>query len=179
MATIMTRSAAKAWWGVDLPKGVLSLHKSHPEGDWIEYTKFEQVKEKVRQQEANIEYKRRSSHLVPCFVWVFYNDSFLYGGWYIYIKTLKEDYGLSIRYKTSKDLIEKIMTLYPCGIIPKIEFVKLWFVKFATEYHHFGFKRGKGKWKQGLAQCWCVIDEAGRLFDIVGWNNRHGVLYMP
>jgi len=165
MSTIMSRSGAKYWWGVDLPKGVLSLSREQPGDKWIEYTKKQQTVKKIQNQNCNISYKRRSEIKKPCFVWVFYNKGFFFGGWYIYIKTAYEDYRLNFR-TVKSDVIIKCMALFPCGILPEIAFVTDWFKAFAKEYNHIGFNRGLQGWKQGLAQCWCLINENKEIEDI-------------
>jgi len=158
----MTRSGAKHWWGVDLPKGVISLSRDHPGSDWVAHTTKQVIAKKIENQNVILHWKRATSTVVPCFVWVFYNNTFFYGGWYTYIKTLKEDYALNFR-NTNEKIIEKIMQLFPCATLPAIQFFRQWMKNFAEQYHHDGFG---GRKKQGLVQCWCLIDECGRLSDI-------------
>ena len=162
MSTIMSRSAAKYWWGIDLPQGVLSLSRDHPGKEWVPYTRKQLIVHKTKNQNCNIKNKCRSKTMVPCFVWVFFNDTFFFGGWYTYIRTIKQDYALNFR-NTNKPLIEKIIALFPCGTLPEIAFFNTWMKRFAEEYHHDGFG---GRKKQGLVKCWCLIDEWGKLEDI-------------
>ena len=165
MTTIMTRSAAKYWWGVDLPKGVISLSQDHSGSDWIEYTTAQVLSKKRENQAISLNWKRAVSTVVPCYVWVFYVSSWIFGGWHTYVKTLKQDYVLNFKCKKI-DIIEKIMDLFPCGLLPDIVFFEKWMKSFAEEYHHVGFHRGLNGWKQGLAQCWCEIDESKKLSNI-------------
>lgn len=162
MSTIMTRSGAKYWWGVDLPKGVLSLTRKHPGGEWVEYTRKQLSAQKTENQNFNIEYKRRSKKVAPCFVWVFLNNSFLFGGWYAYIKTVRREYALNFR-NINEKIVERIMELFPCGILASLAFFERWMEEFAEEYHHDGLG---GRKKQGLVKCWCVVDEGGELEDV-------------
>lgn len=161
----MTRSGAKSWWGIDLPKGVISVSRDHPGADWIERTTAEVIKRKIEKQETLLSWKRAGATRKPCYVWVFYNKGFLFGGWHIYIKTAYEDYPLNFRTDRT-ELILKCMRLFPCGILPEVSFIKDWFQAFAREYNHIGFNRGLRGWKQGLAQCWCINDENARITDI-------------
>ena len=165
MTTIMTRSAAKCWWGIDLPKGVISLKRDHPGSDWIEHTTAQVLDEKRKKQVILLNRKRAVSTVVPCYVCVFYVSSWFFGGWYTYVKTLKQNYALN--FKCEKiDIIEKIMDLFPCGILPITNLSEKWMSAFATQYKHIGFKRGLRGWRQGLAQCWCTIDEENKLINI-------------
>jgi len=165
MTTIMSRAAAKSWWGVDLPLGVISLSRTHPHTEWIEFTKSDLVKRKIRKQESNLLYLRRGKAQIPCFVWIFYNKSILFGGWHIYVKTAYKDYPLNFRHD-EHELIVQAMALFPCGFLPLISLSVAWMSYFVKQYPHIGFKRGLRGWKQGLAQCWCLIDENKNLTDI-------------
>lgn len=165
MTTIMSRKAAKYWWDVDLPLGVISLSRDHCESAWVEFTKKDLVNRKTRLQNHTLSYKRKSCKAIPCFIWVFLNKSFPFGGWHIYIKTAYEDYPLNFR-NPKIELMEKAMSLFPCGILPIVFLAEKWMSCFAEEYSHIGFHRGLRGWKQGIAQCWCIIDEADHLTDI-------------
>lgn len=169
--TIMTREGAKSWWGVDLPREIAYLYHlgSNCFGEppkWEKVTYREILKKKTDHQLSNLNFKRRSEVVKPGFVWVFYNTPLMnmfFGGWYIYIKTLKNDYAISFRHERNNDLIQKAMKLFPCGIVPLIENFERWAINFAKQYPHKGMGRIK---KQGLIKCYCRIDPGGKLSDL-------------
>jgi hypothetical protein len=167
----MTRSAAKFWWGKDLPDGVAYMVKiggynwggTKPEWESVTYKEIKD--KKVSRQQSLLEYKRIHPKRVAGYVWVFYNDTDLFGGWWIYIKTIREDFPINFRVNESKQkmFIEKVMSLFPL-ILFQTEFeYELWCEAFAKRYHHKGFKRTKN---QGLAKCWVDLDENGHIADI-------------
>jgi hypothetical protein len=162
---IATREGAKFWFGMDLPKHVISISRNHPGEDWKYYTTFDVLKKKRDKNEWALKYKRSCEIVKPAYVWVFYNEGWIFGGWYIYIKTLKENYALNFRNNCRNEelhnsIIKKIMNFYPCGILPFDFYV--WAEAFEKTFHHEGFKRTK----QGLLKCHCKIDEQGNLIDI-------------
>jgi len=157
----MTRSAAKFWWKQEPPKEVAYLIKDGYGVDWKPVTYKEIYERKKAKQERSIQYKMRTEITKPCFLWVFYNNTWLFGGWWVYIKTLKEDYAVNFR-NPDRMLLSKIINLFPCGILPLKENFSQWAEKFAKTYPHIGFKRTK----QGLKKCYCKIDEYGRIADI-------------
>ncbi len=159
MGTIMTRSGAECWWGEPLPDGVAYLVSDGAFGwgvgpKWTEVTYKELLDKKISQQRSELYRKLHTSITKPCFVWVFHNDTWLMGGWYLYIKTLKEDYALNFR-RPRPDLVLQVMNLFPCGIVPVSENFNAWAQAFSKQFHHTGFKRKKN---QGLVPCYCEID---------------------
>lgn len=169
MSTIMKRSAAEFWWGkenVD-PNVAYYYHDGGYEWGgkivWKKVTYAELRKKKFEKQKLQLEYKQRQTKVVPGYVWVFYNyHDFPFGGWWMYIKTHKQDFDLMHR-TTNKTLIEKIMAMFPLTLFPEYKQFDLWAEKFAKQFAHKGFKRNRG---QGLALCWCIINENGQLVDI-------------
>jgi len=147
----MSREGAKCWWNQDLPKHIAYLYSDYP-GDWKEVTYHEILQKKIDRQNSNISMKRLPDLITkPAFIWVFYNDTWIYGGWWIYIKTLKEDYPLNFKdHLGYKQLIERIMNLYPCGILP-FDF-STWASQFEKIYH-----RKRVRKKEALLKCYCQI----------------------
>jgi hypothetical protein len=168
MSTIMSRSGAEFWWKTKLPRHIAYLHKPHSHSDWIEVTYKEILDKKIEQQKWELQIKTRSNKIKPCYIWVFNNDYWLMGGWYLYIKTLKEDYALNFR-NPNKELTLKIMELYPCGVIPVLENFDSWAEAFSKTFSHKGFKRKKN---QGLLKCFCELNEYNELKDIVVVNSN-------
>lgn len=163
MSTIMTRGGAKSWWGKDLPKNVIHLYRNYSFGDWKAYTWEEEFAKRKARQEREVYWKRVSSKTVPCFVWIFHNNTFFFSGWWIYIKTLKHDYGINFRHERDEKNIQMAMAMFPCGVLPVVENFDRWAERFAKQYPHVGFKRKKN---QGLRICHCTIDENGKLIDL-------------
>lgn len=175
--TIMTRSGARSWWGKELPKEVAYLYHNGGTGfglapEWQTVTFKENLDKKREKQKWRLQHKRHFKKVVPCFVWVFYNNSTFFSGWWIYIKTLKKDYGINFRHEYNEQLICKVMTLIPMGVLPVIECFEEWAKYFSVTFSHTGFKRLS---KQGLAKCWCEIDECGNLSDLLIKNPANDV----
>jgi len=92
---------------------------------------------------------RRAAH-----IWTFYVRGPFYGGWHLYIRTLKDQWW--IRGKDGDDwvLIDQIMQQFPCGLLPIRENFYAWKKAFAKRY-----RRGHRRRKQGMVAIW--IDTAG------------------
>lgn len=183
MSTIMDRKAAEFWWNIPLkgkdrekfiaPPEVAYYFKNGIGTKWNVTTWKDIFAKRKVKQDSIIANKCRHEKIKPAFIWVFYNDSWIMGGWYIYIKTIHKDYSLNFRanWKNElefKSIIQKIMQFYSCGILA-FDFDS-WAPYFAEEYKHVGFRRTK----QGLVKCWCKINEYGELVDVfpVGLNGR-------
>lgn len=167
--TKMCRKAAEFWWKIKVPKNV--KYYWHDGGthfgtkpDWKVYTWQEEFQRRKENLEHNLWVKREcySTKIIPCYVWVFFNPHFPYSGWWIYIKTSKEDFGINFRYGFNRVLIEKAMNMFPMGVFPTLENFDEWAEVFTKKFPHVGFKRRK---KQGLKRCWCKI-ESGKLIDL-------------
>lgn len=166
----MSRDGAKTWWGVDLPKEIAYLYHTGgsmwPGGkrEWIKVTYSEILDKKIQNQKWELARKLISGCTVPCFVWVFRVDWFLFGGWWIYIKTVRHgSFGINFRHDRNPELVRKAMELFPCGVLPLEENFDTWAPRFAKSHPHIGFKR---KRNQGLARCYVRINEGGKPADI-------------
>lgn len=178
--TIMSRKAAEFWWnlpmkGVKRPKFVCPPEVSYFTRDewnqkWIPTTWKEVFARRKEKQESRIRNKiGRIAELKPCYIWVFHNDTFLFGGWWIYVKTLKKDVALNFRQMDRyNELIRKIMDMFPCGVIP-FDF-NTWAAAFERTYHK-DFK-DKRRAKNALLLCRCLIDERGDIADIYPLNKK-------
>lgn len=160
---LSTREGAKQWFGLELPRHVISIRKEYPHDEWIEYTTFDVLREKRERNEDDLKRKRRHPVLKPCIVWVFYNSGFPFGGWWIYIRTLKKYFGINFRGENDLNLVEKIMRLFPCGVLPVFENFRQWAERFSKMYPTKSFG---GRKKQGLKYCVCKIDGFGRVKDV-------------
>lgn len=160
----MTRGGAVTFWGKELPKGVAFLIKDIGQ-DWKEVTYKEINARRRKRQDSNIYVKRRNEEICHCAVWVFYNDpsfSIFFGGWYIYIRTLKGDFALNWRC-LKKDLIMQVKNLFPCGCLPFDDtYDKAWFEAFEKQYHYPGKRK-----KNAIAFAKCRFDERGNIVEIM------------
>lgn len=163
MSTICTRGGAKTWFGIDLPKNVVGLTKDHPYDDWKPILYEDVVARKVKKQNSHLWWKREYGVIQTraCFIWVFYNKGFPYGGWWIDIKTLKKEYALNFR-QPNKKMVQKVMSLYPCEMLPFEGNFDAWAEAFAKQYHRPAF----GRTKQGLVKAWCKIRE-DEIIDVI------------
>jgi len=178
--SIMDRKAFEFWGKRKAPPEVCYyVHNEHtwgsgrwgadrddePKPYWEPVTWKDVFRERKENQEVHIWRKRFSekTETKPCFIWVFHVDWFLFGGYWLYIKTLKKDYGITFREGYNKKLILKVMELFPCGVFPDIENFDQWAENFTKTYPHKGFKRKK---KQGLKRCFCKVSFGGDLKDV-------------
>jgi hypothetical protein len=114
------------------------------------------LKIKRARQRRELEAKRRVCiHARPCFVWTFYNPGPFYMGWHLYIRTAYQKWHLSRRDRWRRELILKVMQLYPCGFLPMMSMFKKWKVAFAKQYARPTQKRPQ---KQGMALARAIID---------------------
>lgn len=177
ISSTMPRKAAEFWWnfpikGVERDKFICPPEVSY----YIKYggcNKWEPVTWKevyLKRKEQNLRNINRelisyNERIVPCYIWVFHNDwDFPFGGWHIYVQTLKKDYALNFR--TSRkgqhtELIEKIKDMYPVGVLT-FDFED-WAKEFAKKYP----KKSKKRKEEGAVLCWCKINERGDVVDIM------------
>lgn len=169
----MPRSAAELWWGKD--KVPADAHHFYTDNgsyfgtkpEWKVVTWEDIFKERKDKNEHNLWWKKRTNKLMrtPCFVWVFNNyKSNFFGGYYLYIKTLEQDYAINFR-EPNEEIQKQVMEIFPCGIIPGIDDFYIWAQSFIETFPHNGFKR-KAKY-QGLKKCWCEVDYYGKLVNIL------------
>ena len=140
------------------PPDVVYVVNGHP------VTRADILTAKRERQRRELEWKRRNREPVikPCFIWTFYNDSWIYGGWWLYVRTLKESYQL--RTDLEHCLILRIMQLFPCGHLPMLENYNLWKADFARTYHYPITHRPD---KNGMAIAWAQISPDGILLDVL------------
>jgi hypothetical protein len=172
--TTISRKAAEYWWNilrpendkVKIPSGISYYYYDYSL-PWIPVT-WEEVFKKRKEKQYSRLYTIRNSPsgnvTKPCFLWIFHNDSWIFSGWWIYVKLLKKDIPLNFRHcEQYEKLVNKIMELYPCGVFPVKENTKQWTEAFSKQYRHTGFGRKKN---QGLLQCHCVLDKWGSVIDV-------------
>lgn len=165
----MPRKAAEYWWNLlkkpgekrfVAPQNVAYYVKDLMENKWNSVTWDKVLRDRKERQEQILSAKRKIYKFVkPCYLWVFYNDTFLFCGWWLYVKTLNGDYSINFR-KYNEKLIKKVMNEVNVDIIP-LDFA-MWAEAFEKKHHHEGF----GRKKQGLLKCWCVI-ENNNITDII------------
>ena len=164
MCTIMTRGGAVTWWGRELPKGVAYCIKEIGE-DWNEVTYKEIFARKKARQDSHIYMKRAHGEVRPCAVWGFWNEPLwhmFFGGWWIYVRTLRGDYPLNFR-NPRHDLVMQVKQMFPCGCIPFDEiYDEKWFEAFEKRFHYPGKRQ-----RNAIAFCHCRFDERGRITEII------------
>jgi hypothetical protein len=146
--SIMMRSFADCM-GFNWPKEIAMM----VDGEFIT---FKQILDKrKKEQKDHLEYTLNKNYpeLKPCIIWVFENRSWLFGGWWLYVRTLKEDFPIGFR-SQNKEFKVKIMQLFPCGIIPLKECFEVWAENFARQYPH----KPKNRKKQGLIYAWAIVE---------------------
>jgi hypothetical protein len=119
-------------------------------------TKQDILNWKRERQAKELQRKRQPSRvgIRPCVIWTFYNQPFPYGGWWLWVKTLKDDWGIGWRGQYY-DMIPKIMALYPCGLLPMRENFNVWKAAFAEQYPYPTRKRPE---KQGMVVAWAKVN---------------------
>ncbi len=176
--TIMDRKAAELWWNIPMngieretfsvPKEVCYYVKKSPISEWEVVTWGDIHKKRTEIIKRSVEFKRRHSQIKPCIIWVFYNNSFLMGGYYTVIKTLNREYYLNFRGRglsgDEKSFQQKVMQIFPL-CLPMPEMFENWMAMFAKKYHTPTFHRHRKI--QGVAYSWCKINEYGYLEDII------------
>jgi len=178
MSTTMSRKGAEFWWNLKsetkfiVPKNVCYYEKDNPYDKWRQITWKEVF---LKRKEKNVQNINRKliidcERIVPCYIWVFHNEqSCLFGGWYIYIMTLKNDYALNFR--TSRkgkytELIEKVKYMCP------VEVLTFDFEDWAKEFSKKYPKKSKKRNEEGAVLCWCKINERGDIIDIYKKNDK-------
>lgn len=160
----MTRGGAVTWWGRELPKGVAYFIKEIGE-DWKEVTYKEIFARKKAHQDSRIYMKRAHGEVRPCAVWVFWNEPLwhmFFGGWWIYVRTLRGDYPLNFR-NPRHDLVMQVKQIFPCGCLPFDEiYNEKWFEAFEKRFHYPGKRQ-----RNAIAFCHCRFDERGRITEII------------
>jgi hypothetical protein len=158
----MSREGARSWLGVELPKHVIYLYRDDACGyssgtKWEEYTIYDVVKEKVEKQNRRLVEKRRFSRRVPCYIYCFYNDSWIFGGWYVYIESLYGSFGLNGKgaIGNSEKILNKLMQGYL--------FFDEWCEDFCKRYPRqpMGIKT-----KIGKRLTHCILNEYNKLISI-------------
>jgi hypothetical protein len=160
----MTRGGAEFWWGVELPKEVAYCIKEIGE-DWKDVTYKEIFARKKARQDSRIYMKRAHGEVRPCAVWVFWNEPLwhmFFGGWWIYVRTLRGDYPLNFR-NPRHDLVMQVKQMFPCGCLPFDEiYDEKWFEAFEKRFHYPGKRQ-----RNAIAFCHCRFDERGRITEII------------
>jgi hypothetical protein len=161
--TIFHRSAAKTW-GVKFPNDAAYAVKEMRHIGW-KYTTWEELHaERTQKQEANERVKRRHKKLKPCGIEVFFNDTFLFHGWYILVRTFKKSYYLNWRNPNPK-VLAQVMELFPSSRLLFEEMKEeLWCESFCKKYlrKHKNYKKGH----YAFTTAWCKLDEYDNLINV-------------
>lgn len=163
---VMDKSAVRFWHGKELDYDVAYIWRNHSHEHWSTVTYSEIIKKKTKKQLSRLDSKRKHDKIVPCYIWVFKNEGFIHGGWYLYLKTLKDDFGLSwYRYEKGEreNIMNKIRQNISLGILPFQDSFELWCERFAEVYRHIGFKRHSN---QGILPAWVKVNKYNEPLDI-------------
>lgn len=85
-------------------------------------------------------------------IWVFFVPGTIYGGWHLYLRTLKHSWWL----KRPEGIALDIMAAFPCGILPLPENFYEWKKAFAATYS--ADRDGR---QQGIIHGWVECDSEG------------------
>jgi hypothetical protein len=148
MTTVMHRSFARAM-GFNWPPGVACIVNGQPVtyAD-IRANKIEKQRRRLERIMGCEGTLRRAAH-----VWVFFVPGWIYGGWHLYIRTIKDQWWI----RECDDLALSIMAMFPCGLLPMRENFHAWKIAFAQAYA----RAAKGR-KQGMVACWIDVEPGRR-----------------
>jgi len=162
--TIMTRAGALFWWKKELPKHILYLYRDFSGEKWKEYTRAEYNAKKKAKQESEISIKCYCHRKVPCFIYVFKNNSkFFFCGWYITVKSIYGEWYLNWRTDLRhENFFPRIKRHLNFGLLPYDDDA-VWFNEFCKAYpmKPKGIQRPRGKYLTH-----CIIDSYDNLIDI-------------
>jgi len=97
----------------------------------------------------------------PCrqaaYIWVFFVPGVIYGGWHLYLRTLRESFWIGRDFGTSRwnhynDLCQSIIEQVPCGVLPVADNFERWKIAFSEQF------RRPGKRKQGICFGWADFE---------------------
>lgn len=166
MSTIMSRDGAEFWWGIKPPKNVISYHRNRSDEEWTVYTTDDVLNEKRENQKCELAAKRRVCKTVYAYIYVFHNDTWLMGGWYLYIHGIKLAHAVNFR-KFDTKLALQCMELYPCGVLPMVENFNTWLEKFGKIY----FVRKRKIRKEAFKMVKCELDPYNEIVNIFSINS--------
>jgi len=127
-------------------------------------TKADLLQAKQERQRRILAIRMLADHPItrPCFVWTFYIDGFIKGGWWLYVKTSRKHWCINATGLYSHFILQ-IMRMFPCGYLPMIENFRPWKAAFADAYHYPTRKRPT---RQGMIVARAKVDCNGSLLDI-------------
>jgi hypothetical protein len=148
MTTLITRSFADNQ-GWNWPPEIAVLVDGQP-------ITFAQLKaDRVERQRLHMarffDYSRPTRR--AAYIWVFYVDYFIYGGWHLYLRTINDRWWIR---RVDDHMAREIMELFPCGMTDH-DF-EAWKQAFAHKYPRVEL----GGQKQGMLTVWVDLDSGGR-----------------
>lgn len=156
MSTFMTPEAYRSWYGQDLSPDIAYLFHDNYNPRWTPVYKADLKAKKIEKQRRQLRNKRRDHNPVavqPCFIWVFFCEGinkFFYRGWYLYIKTMQNEYS------STPDLLTSIRSQIPMGMLPLSGMDEAWKREFYQAYKKNGRKR-----KEAFYPGWCLVQSPG------------------
>jgi hypothetical protein len=159
----MSRKAAESWWNhsarcageppVIIPPDV-AYYKLYPSSFGAPGVKepvtWNQVMKQRRKRQAL--YMTGKRHIScfdkPALLWLFYCEEWFFNGWWLYIKTVKNDYSVNFRNTRAKELEQMCFDIFPLGVIAGLDY-DLWCEEF---YKKFGVANPKKHKKTAFAK---------------------------
>jgi hypothetical protein len=132
MSFVMTRSFAEAL-GIRWPDNaaqVVGDHRGHRVVTWDEL-----LARRREQQASRLASIRRPAEptVLPCYVWTFFNSSWIYHGWHCYVVTRHFDFPVNFR-GFREELAISIMQACPLGLFPVEENFDKWMKELAKQH---------------------------------------------
>lgn len=139
--------------------------------EWKVKTWKEVFAERKQRQDRALSFKRNydeygKEKIKPCYIWVFDNRkmNWFFSDVYFYVVTTKKTFALNFREGFKKELIEKIMQLFPLGVEPSADNMYEYAEKFIQTYNTKGAISPKmGERPEGKVVCWCKVGKYGIL----------------
>jgi|TARA_Y100000034_G_scaffold19171_1_gene21460 hypothetical protein len=130
MMIMMPRSAA-IHWGHKWPSDVAVKVNG-------KFVTWQEVHDKRRQRQAETIRRIRQPEppkVIPCYIWTFYNDTVIYGGWYCYLCTLRDGSDFSGKFGVEwSDQAAQLMQAVNVGLFPIEANWEAWMTEIANFY---------------------------------------------
>jgi len=133
MSAYMNRKAAMHW-GLNWPPDIACMEPSRMGGNrYVTWTEVHD-RQRKRQAERLADIRRIPvPQIQPCYVWTFYNDTWLYGGWYCYVVTRHQHNAVNFQ-GLDKKLAISLMTEIAVGVLPDAANFTSWMEAMTRRY---------------------------------------------
>jgi hypothetical protein len=166
----MSRKAAESWWNLSAKLAGKPPVIIPP--DVAYYKLYSGVKEPVTWDQVMKQRRERQSlemtdkrHIgsfdKPALLWLFYCEAWFFNGWWLYVKTVKDDYSVNFRNTRAEELKQMCFDIFPLGVSAGFDY-DLWCEEF---YKKFGVANPKKHKKTAFAKVRVRI-ECGKIVKI-------------